>query len=262
MGFDQVTEGVTKIQGCSESGFGFVLLHDSCLHPAGPENRFFQKIQIQGFQFAFLKKIKQFPVMRQPMLCQFEVTCLEFTGGQGFQELEIHADMIRLLEGTDGVFPQGMIHCRFTADTAVHLSQEGGRHLDHFDSPHEGRRSKTGHVPDHSSSESHHHGSPIGLFLHQEIVNPLECFQVLVFLTVGQDTGVILITFRFKKLFDLGWVELFQSGVRHGHHPFRIKLTDGGKEGVLQISGADFDLVFAPRQFNRKGSHRFDSEEF
>ena len=85
MGFDQVTEGVAKIQGCSESGFGFVLSHDSCLHPAGPENRFFQKIQIQDFQFSFLKKIKQFPVMRQPMLCQFEVTCLEFTGGQGFR---------------------------------------------------------------------------------------------------------------------------------------------------------------------------------
>ncbi len=178
VGFNQMPEGVAKIQGCSQTCFCFILLHNPSLDSAGAENRFFQKIQIQRFQLVLIQEIKQITVMNQPMLRQFEEACLELTRWQSFQQFEVHADMIRLFEGTNGIFPKRMIDSSFSTNAAVHLSQQGCRHLDHPDSPHESRRRKTGHISYHPATECHHDGTPVGLFFHQKIINGLERFQV------------------------------------------------------------------------------------
>ena len=93
------------------------------------------------------------------------------------QGIEINDDQFGLIKRADHIFTTRMVHSGFSADTAVHLGEQGGWYLNKGNPALVGGCNETGEVPHHSATQSDQCRFAITVHLQQTVVNGLGLLQ-------------------------------------------------------------------------------------
>ena len=94
-----------------------------------------------------------------------------------------------LVESTDHVLAQWVVDGCFATHRRVHLSQQGGGHLDEGHAPHVAGGCETRHVANHTTTKRHQNGFAIAGVRQQVVKDQIQRLPVLVLLTFWQQYG-------------------------------------------------------------------------
>ena len=174
-GLERVADGVAVVQHRPELGLLLVTLDDRGLDPARPGDHPLERRQIAREQRAGVPfdvdEVRR--VGDDAVLDDLREAGAELPVGQRDDDVGIHEDEARLVEGADQVLGAGMVDRGLAADRGVHLGEDGRRELDEVEAAHVGGGHEPREVADGSAAERHHGGCPVDSGGEQLVPAPL-----------------------------------------------------------------------------------------
>ena len=152
-GFERVADGVAEIQDGPQAALGLVLPHDLRLDLAatGHDSRQGARVAPQQLGQVALQPSEEPGVVDDAVFDHLGEAGAILAHGQRGQRVQVAQHEPRLVERADQVLARLQVHADFAADGAVHLGEQGGRHL------HEGHAAQIG--SGHESRQVAHHAA-------------------------------------------------------------------------------------------------------
>ncbi len=186
--FQRMAERVAEIEQRALAALALVARHRAGLGPAAhrdgmlPRRAACEDIPPVGFQPG-----EEGLVADQSVFDDLGIAGAEFTRGQGVEQRRIRDNENWLLESADQILAVLRIDSGLAADRGIHLRQQRGRNLRHFQSaPHHCRR-ETGEITDHAAAKRHHHIAALNALRDQRFAYALEYAEAFRLLALRHD---------------------------------------------------------------------------